>query len=360
MELTSSEVPQTESAANGFDRYRQRQRYRLTWLVVATVLTLAAMLADLLIGSGTLSLHEALTGLFHPDEVSATTRVVLWELRMPVTLTAALAGIGLATAGSLMQTVLDNPLAEPFTLGISAAAGFGAALVIVFQTAVFSWLPTTYLITGNAFIFSLATVLFIGLFASRQGLSVEMIVMLGIAIHFIFSALLGLAQYVANVDQLQSLVFWLMGSLQKTSWTQVGINAVLVFVIVPVLLLLSWQISALRGFGEQAVVLGIPVKKLRMLLLVFAALLASAITATIGVVGFIGLVAPHMARLLVGEDQRYTQLLAMVIGALLMVVASIASKMLVPGVIIPIGIMTSLMGVPFFLWLVFGRRVRRY
>ena len=346
--------------AAGIAAYQQQQKARLFWVISGAVLTVVAMMADLLLGSGTLSLQEAFTAIIHPDQVSPMTRVVVWDLRMPVTITAALAGIGLGLAGSLMQTVLDNPLAEPFTLGISAAAGFGAALVIVFQSALISWLPVNYLITGNAFLFALMTVLFIGIFAHRRGLSVEMIVMLGIAVHFIFSALLGLAQYFANVDQLQSLVFWMMGSLQQTSWKQVSINAALIVVIVPILLLLSWQISALRGFGDQAQVLGIPVVRLRMLLLVFAALLASAITATIGVVGFIGLVAPHIARLLVGEDQRYTQIMTLISGALLMVLASIASKMLIPGVILPIGIMTSLLGVPFFIWLIFGRRMGRH
>ncbi|CAG9295848.1 FecCD family ABC transporter permease [Celerinatantimonas diazotrophica] len=339
--------------------YKNDIRRKLLWVISFTLLAVIAAITDVLCGSGTLPWKVALNGIFHPEQVSTMVRVVIWDLRMPVTLTAVLAGIGLSLAGSLMQTVLDNPLAEPFTLGISAAAGFGAALVIVFQTALVSWLPVDYLLTANAFIFSLVTVLFIGIFAARCGLSVEIIVMLGIAVHFIFSALLGLAQYLADVNQLQSLVFWMMGSLQKSNWTQVGINAAIIAVILPILLLLSWQISALRGFGEQAQVLGIPVAKLRMLLLVFSALMASAITATIGVVGFIGLVAPHVARMLVGEDQRFTQIMTMVVGALLMTVASIVSKMLIPGVILPIGMVTSLLGVPFFLWLILGRRVRR-
>ncbi|MGO1296263.1 MAG: FecCD family ABC transporter permease [Vibrio sp.] len=335
--------------------YKNTVRRKSLLLVTCFVLTLIAVAVDLLSGSGTLPWSQAFEAIIHPERVSPMVHVVMWDLRMPVTITAVLSGVGLALAGLLMQTVLDNPLAEPFTLGISSAAGFGAALVIVFQTTLFSFLPVDYLLTANAFVFSLATVLFIGIFSARKGLSVEMIVMLGIAVHFVFSALLGLAQYVADVDQLQSLVFWLMGSLQKSTWTQVGINSGIIVVIVPVLLFLSWQISALRGFGEQAQVLGISVARLRMLLLVFAALLASAITATIGVVGFIGLVAPHVARMLVGEDQRFTQIMTMIIGALIMTVSSIISKLLIPGVILPIGMVTSLLGVPFFVWLVFGR-----
>lgn len=323
------------------------------------ILGVLAMFADLAIGSGTLSFHEVLQGLLHPASVQPSVAVVLWDIRMPVTLTAALAGIGLALAGTLMQTVLENPLAEPFTLGISAAAGFGAALVIVFQTTLLgSLLPSDFLITANAFIFALVTVLLIGLFANRHGVSVEMIVLLGIAVHFVFSALLGIAQYVADSDQLQSLVFWMMGSLTKSSWTKVGINAVIVFVSLPVLLLLSWQISALRGFGAQAAVLGIPVKRLRMVLLLIAALLAASITATIGIVGFVGLVAPHIARMLVGEDQRFSIGVTAACGLLVMTIASIVSKIIIPGVILPIGMVTSLLGVPFFFWLVLGYRRR--
>ncbi|CAG8998669.1 MAG: Hemin transport system permease protein HmuU [Candidatus Celerinatantimonas neptuna] len=354
-----TDLLQAPGHVSGVTVYSRDVRRKLYWVIGFFILTVVAVITDLICGSGTLPWRVALHGLLHPDQSSAMVDVVMWDLRMPVTLTAVLAGIGLSLAGSLMQTVLDNPLAEPFTLGISAAAGFGAALVIVFQTALIQWLPVSYLVTANAFIFALATVLFIGLFAARRGLSVEMIVMLGIAVHFIFSALLGLAQYLANVDQLQSLVFWMMGSLQKSNWTQVGINAGIIIVIVPVLLLLSWQVSALRGFGEQAQVLGIPVARMRMMLLIFSALLASAITATIGVVGFVGLVGPHVARMLVGEDQRFTQIMTMIIGALLMTVASIISKMLIPGVILPIGMITSLLGVPFFLWLIFGRSARR-
>ena len=330
-------------------------------LGVLVLLSLIALLADLALGSGTLSWQQVIAGLLHPDQVPPEVKVVLWDIRMPVALTAVLSGMGLALSGSLMQTVLDNPLAEPFTLGISSAAGFGAALGIVFQTSLVSWLALTpdYVITVNAFVFALGTVLVIGFFANRRGLAVEMIVLLGISVHFIFSALLGMAQYLADVDQLQSLVFWMMGSLMKTSWTKVGINAVIVLGVLPVLLLLSWQISALRGFGAQAAVLGISVKRLRMALLLMAALMAGSITATIGVVGFIGLVGPHLARMLVGEDQRFSLGVTAACGALVMSVASIASKALLPGVVLPIGMLTSLLGMPFFLWLVFGHRMQR-
>ncbi|WP_028534385.1 FecCD family ABC transporter permease [Paludibacterium yongneupense] len=351
-------VPVSDSRSH----YQRQVAHKLALLAVLVSLCALAMALDLAIGSETLSLHQVVQGLLHPQQVAPEIRVVLWDIRLPVTLTAAIAGAGLALSGSLMQTVLDNPLAEPFTLGISAAAGFGAALAIVFQASALAFLPlpAEFIVTGNAFLFSLLTVICIGLFAARTGLAPEMVVLLGIAVHFIFTAMLGMAQYLADADQLQALVFWMMGSLMKTGWRKVEILFVIVGAAVPVLGLLSWRITALRGFGSQAAVLGVAVKHLRMALLLLAALMASSITATIGVVGFIGLVAPHMARMLVGEDQRFSLALTAACGALVLTLASIFSKTVFPGAVLPIGMVTSLLGVPFFLWLLLGHRARRF
>ncbi len=318
------------------------------------------MLADLVVGSGTLNLHEVLQGLFSPASADPTVRAVIWDIRGPITCAAALAGIQLALAGTLMQTALNNPLAEPLTIGISSAAGFGAALALVFGisfAAVIPWLPQELFVAVNAFLFALATVLAITLIASRAGLGVETVTLVGIAVHFTFNALLAFSQYVADPNQLQSLVFWLLGSLLRATWLKVSINAAVVAIVLPLLLMQAWALTALRGFGDQAVVLGIRVERLRILMMVAAALLAGSATATIGIVGFIGLVAPHMARLLVGEDQRFSLLVTAACGMLVLTLASLASKLILPGVILPIGMVTSLLGIPFFLALVLrGRR----
>lgn len=333
-------------------RYRRGMSRRLLLLAVVIVLGGLAILADLAIGSGTLSVQQVVQALLHPARADVGTLVILRDIRMPITFTAALSGIGLALAGSLMQTSLNNPLAEPFTIGISSAAGCGAALAIVFQTSLagfLPWLPPDLFVSLNAFVFALCTVLFISLFARSDGLGIETVTLLGIAIHFVFASILGMMQYFSDADQLQTLVFWLMGSLLKSSWLKVGINAGLVVVLLPLIFLNSRSITALRSFGDQAVTLGLNVPRTRFLMLFAAALLASSITATIGVVGFVGLVAPHIARLLVGEDQRLSLPMTAACGLLVMTLASIASKMILPGGILPIGMVTSLLGVPFFL-----------
>ncbi|MFT8243649.1 FecCD family ABC transporter permease [Roseomonas sp. BN140053] len=340
--------------------YRRSVARRVLLLVALVLAGLLAMLADLVVGSGTLTLKQVLAGLVSPSSVEPVVRVVLWDIRMPVTFTAALAGIALALSGSLMQTVLNNPLAEPFTLGISSAAGFGAALAIVFQTSLLglaAWVPAELIVSANAFLFSLVTVLAVAFLARRTGMGVETVTLLGIAVHFVFSALLAFAQYFADANQLQTLVFWLLGSLQRGTWTKIAINAAILLVVVPPLLTRAWAMTALRGFGDGAVVLGIPVERLRLLMLVAAAVMAGSATATIGIVGFIGLVGPHMARLLVGEDQRFSLAVTAACGLLVLVLASLASKLILPGLILPIGMVTSLLGVPFFLaQILYGRR----
>ncbi|MCB8882411.1 iron ABC transporter permease [Acidisoma cellulosilytica] len=345
--------------------YRRTVLGRGLLLAVVILLGLAAMVADLIVGSGTLTLAQVAGAIFHPSQADPTTRAILWDIRAPITLLAAVTGMELALSGSLLQTALRNPLAEPFTLGIAAAAGFGAAIAIVFQTSIFqagifesifAWMPSELFVSGNAFVFSLLTVVLITLLAGRRGMRVETITLLGIAVHFTFSALLAFAQYFADATQLQSLVFWLLGSLLRATWLKVWINTSVLVALLPVLLLQSWSLTALRGFGEQAVVLGIRVARLRFLLMICAALMAGAATASIGIVGFIGLVAPHMARLLVGEDQRFALPLTAACGMLILTLASLVSKIVLPGVILPIGMITSLLGIPFFLALILGNR----
>jgi iron complex transport system permease protein len=350
--MTSSPADNSLAVAVAADTYRRSVSTRIVLAVCLVVAALAAMLADLLVGSGTLTLAEVLGALFSPMTSDPTVRVVVWEIRAPMTAMAMIAGIALALSGSLMQTSLNNPLAEPFTLGISSAAGFGAALAIVFQTSVFggfSWLPPELFVAVNAFLFSLVTVVLVTVLASGAGLGVETVTLLGIAVHFVFSALLAFAQYVADPNQLQSLVFWLLGSLLRATWMKVAINGTILVFVLPLLLVNAWALTALRAFGDQAVVLGIRVARLRFWLMVAAALMAGAATATIGIVGFIGLVAPHISRLLVGEDQRFSLPVTAACGALILTLASLLSKVILPGAVLPIGMMTSLLGVPFFL-----------
>ncbi len=334
-------------------RYHRSVRLRLTIIAALILGGLAAAVADLAIGSGTLSLHQVLSALLHPMSADPTDFAIIWQIRAPMTTIALIAGISLALSGTLMQTVMNNPLADPFTLGVSSAAGFGASIAIVFQASVLGalarFLPAELIISVNAFMFSLATVLIVTLLAARSGLGVETVTLLGIAVHFTFSALLAFAQYVADETALQSLVFWLLGSLLRATWLKAWIDGCLLALLLPFILWQAWALTSLRTFGDQAATFGIRVVRLRVLAMVTAALLAGAATATIGIVGFIGLVAPHCSRLLVGEDQRFALPATAACGALILTLASLVSKLIIPGAVLPIGMVTALLGIPFFL-----------
>lgn len=341
------------------DTYRRSVGMRLSLIAVFMAVAIAAMLADLLVGSGTLGLSEVLDALLFPSTADPTARVVVWDIRGPITAMAVVAGTSLALSGSLMQTALNNPLAEPFTLGISSAAGFGAGLAIVFATSLLGaapWLPQELFIMVNAFAFSLLAVAAVTIMASRAGNGIETVTLLGIAVHFVFSALLAFTQYIADPNQLQLLVFWLLGSMLRATWMKVGMNGVILIVAVPVIFFQAWGLTKLRAFGDHAAVLGVNVGRLRMMAMVGAALMAGGATATIGIVGFIGLVAPHIARLLVGEDQRFSLPLTAICGALILTLASLLSRLILPGTVLPIGMVTSLLGVPFFLTQILRRR----
>eukprot|EP01035_Chromulina_nebulosa_P013376 gene13376-17771_t len=188
-----------------------------------------------------------------------------------------------------------------------------------------------------------------------RGASPELLVLAGIACLFLFQALLSLLQFMASPEALQQIVFWLFGSLMRATMAKVGIVAAALTIVVPVLLADAWRLTALTLGDERARALGVRVGPLRIRAFVAVSLLTGAAVAFVGTIGFIGLVAPHIARMLVGEDQRHLLPASAVAGALLLSTASVASKLILPGTVFPIGIVTSLIGVPFFAWLVLAR-----
>lgn len=334
--------------------YRREARHR-AWLLAGLGLLLVSFLADLLLGPGNHPPGEVLRALWQPQQASPLVRITLWQIRLPTALLALLAGAGLAVAGAQMQTVLDNPLADPFTLGLASAASFGAALAVV---AGISLLPLAghLAAAGNAFVFSLLAAGAIHLLGRLRGVGLDTLVLLGIATMFTFNALLGLLQYLASPDALQQLVFWSLGSLARPSGLKLGLIAGVLAACLLLCRSLSWQLSALRLGRVSAQAMGVRVDRLRLSVLAAMALLTAVVVAAVGTIGFVGLVAPHMARLLVGEQQRHFLPLSALCGASLMCIADLASKLVVPGLVLPIGIITALAGLPAFFLLILRRR----
>lgn len=279
---------------------------------------------------------------------------IVWSIRLPVALMAVAVGAALGATGAVMQTVLNNPLASSYTVGISAGAGFGAALVIVLGAAL--PVPEAFAVPVSAFLFAALACSCVWLLGGLRGATAETLVLAGIALMFLFQAMLAALQFIASPEALQQVVFWLFGSLQRATWTKLAVVTAILLAMAPMIMRDAWSLTALRLGEDRAAALGIGLRGLRLRALVFVALATGAAVAFVGTIGFVGLVAPHLARMLLGEDQRWLLPGSALAGALLLSAASVASKTIMPGALIPIGIVTALVGVPFFAWLVLSTR----
>lgn len=336
-------------------RYLARRRRQVLLLVIMALLTLTSFFIDVATGPGNYAPGEIVQALLMPSDTPNLIQVIIWQIRLPMALMALVVGVSLALAGAEMQTILNNPLADPFTLGVSSAASFGAALAIILGYGVIP-VTGTLLTTANAFFLAMLASMAIWAISRLRGVSIQTMVLMGIAMMFFFNALLGLLQYLASAEALQQLVFWSLGSLAKASWGKVGLASLALLICVPVFIHAGWRLTAL-GLGDvHAKAMGINTARLRLITLLCCSLLTATAVAFVGTIGFVGLVAPHIARLLVGEDQRIFLPMAALTGALIMSLTSILSKALIPGTLFPIGILTALIGLPFFLSLILRSR----
>lgn len=327
------------------------KRQRVLWLLAS--MTLICFITDISVGKALYSPWQIWSSLW--NEEASTARLILLELRLPVALTAIVVGAGLSVSGIQMQTVLNNPLASPFTLGLSSAAAFGAAVGLVLGVSFLPKALLTYAIPLNAFVISMLTAFFIFKVSQKRGMSTAMIVLLGTTLVFSFNALLEALQYIAPDQALSAVVFWTMGNLAHTSWIKLLIMSLVLIICFILFARQAWALTALRLGESRAVSLGVNVEKLRLSSILLSSLLAATCVAFVGTIGFIGLVAPHIARLLIGDDQRFLLPASALSGAFLLSAASILSKTLIQGQTLPIGIVTSLVGVPLFLHLIFRR-----
>lgn len=337
--------------------YKRLSSWRLLVLALLGAVILGALLIDFTTGPSGIELPTLLHTLLAPDAAPPALRVIVWNIRLPYALMAVAVGLALGLAGAEMQTVLANPLASPFTLGLSSAAAFGAALAIVLDWSL-PGIPTAWAVPANAFVFAMASALLLDLVARWGGMSTTGVVLFGIALVFSFNALVALLQFIATAEALQGLVFWTMGSLSRATWPKVIALTLALALVLPFSMHNAWRLTALRLGEDRAASFGVDVRRLRLGALLRISLLAALSVAFVGSIGFIGLVAPHIARRLVGDDHRFYLPASALTGALVLSLASVASKSLVPDVIVPVGIVTSLVGIPFFLAIVLRTRGR--
>lgn len=338
--------------------YRGRSLRKLLLLLLLLVLLIITAGAAITKGSAAVPLQELwamLTGT-SADEMNA---YIVREVRLPRILMSVVTGISLAAAGTIMQALLRNPLADPFTLGVSSGAAFGAALAIVAGTSVFGMNLVhsgPWLIAFNAFLFGCLAVGVVYGIARMKNSSTTVLLLAGVAIGQLFSAGVSALKYFSNNDALKDLVIWLMGGFWGSGWHVLEILLPLSALALLVLMKYAWDMNALISGEEVALTLGVKVKHIRWVCLVTVTLLASTTIAFTGIIGFIGLVAPHISRMIIGTDYRYLLPCSCLIGALLLLASDTVARLLLMPVEIPVGIVTSFFGAPFFIYLLVKKR----
>ncbi|KAB7782742.1 FecCD family ABC transporter permease [Methylorubrum populi] len=293
------------------------------------------------------------------DPSLARDALVILNIRLPRTLLGLMVGAGLAVSGALLQGLFRNPLADPALVGVSAGAGLAAATVIVLGDRLLAALqgPMPYaVLPAAAFLGGLATTYGLYRVATRSGrTSVATMLLAGIALAALTGALTGLLVYASDDRQLRDLTFWSLGSLSGATWTKVATSAPAILPILVMVPFLGRGLNALVLGEAEAFHLGVAVERLKRLVILLVAVTVGAGVAAAGVIGFVGLVVPHVLRLLIGPEHRRLLPACALLGGALLVLADIVARLVVAPAELPIGIVTAIVGAPVFLWLLLGR-----
>ncbi|WP_035723566.1 FecCD family ABC transporter permease [Fodinicurvata fenggangensis] len=330
-------------------------------LFAVVLLSLGLGAVRIPVGDAVAVLAEGL-GLSAAKSVPDQLRLVLLHIRLPRTLLAALAGAGLAVSGAALQGLFRNPLADPGLIGVSSGAALAAATTIVFGGMLFSGLPPEllpYLLPLGAFGGGLIAVLLAYRLASGHGQTdVATLLLAGVALNAIAGAGIGLLIFASDDQQLRDLNFWMLGSVAGANWS--ALLPALAFLVLPLLALpfLGRALNALLLGETEAAHLGFRVERAKKFILLLAALATGAAVALCGVIGFVGLVVPHLVRLVAGPDHRFLLPASALLGAALLLLADLLARTLVLPAELPIGIVTSCVGGPFFLWMLLRQRAR--
>ena len=341
---------------------------RRLFLAVLGGLLLLVWIAALSIGAVTIGAFEILAILAKPLGVDlgvaygAREETVLLAIRLPRAALGLLAGAALAVAGAALQGLFRNPLADPALIGVSMGAALAAVAAIVLGGALAASLPAGLrhlLLPAAAFAGGLVAVLAVYRIAERDGRTdVATLLLAGIAVNAVAQAGIGYLMFISNDQQLRDLNFWLLGSLGGNTWDRM--LPVVPFVVLPLLALplLARHLNAMALGEREALHLGFDVERTKRLIVVLAAMATGATVALTGVIAFVGLVVPHLVRLIIGPNHRTLLPASILLGAILMLLADLCARMLVLPAELPIGILTSCIGGPFFIWLLLRRRAR--
>lgn len=340
---------------NQYKKFTARKRL---FIVISSTALFILIILSLIVGATSISFQDFLN-LFTKN-ANTTYYQIIVNIRLPRVLSAVLVGTALSISGVVMQSILRNPLGSPFTLGISNAAAFGAAFAVIFFGAgstqsnindalIFN---NPYLITISAFFFSISCTVIILLIARFKDASPETMILTGIILGSLFIAGTTALQYFAEDVQLTSIVFWTFGDLGRASWREFYI---LLAITVPSLIFFikyRWNIRSLNTGDETANSLGVNVEKTRIKVMLIASLTTAAAVSFFGIIAFVGLVVPHLVRRIIGSDERFLIPATAIFGGVFLLASDLIARSIIAPMVLPVGILTSFIGAPVFIFLI--------
>ena len=339
--------------------YKRYIGRKVGFLLFLLALMLLALILAISLGAAKINVLDVIRSLFG-QSTSKQIEIIIWNIRLPQAVTSMVAGAGLAVAGAAMQSILRNPLGSPFTLGISHGAAFGAALSVMLlgggimtsNSVGAVQITNPYLTTGSAFVFSILTSGIIIGIARLRGATPEIMVLTGVALGAFFTAGTMFLQFFADDVQLAAMVFWTFGDTARASWNELAIIAAVTIIVSLFFLANSWNYNAIDAGDETAKGLGVRVERVRMVGMLLASLLTAVVISFLGIIGFVGLVVPHIIRRVIGSDHRFLLPCSAIGGALLLLASDTAARLILAPHILPVSVLTAFMGAPVFLWLI--------
>lgn len=336
------------SSSEELQEYHHKRKSKHRLFIACTFLAMIVIVfVTMMIGNYTIS-FDRIIGLIMGTYNDTTDRYILFEVRIPRILCCVIVGAALSCAGLVMQSLFRNPMASPSVLGISSGAAFGASIAMAFGIgSIFG----TFAVPAMAFVFCFITMIAVYMLArTKYGVSSVTLLLAGVAIGAFFNGLVSLLQYIVNEDVLSNIVYWTMGSFNSCGWKSFSMAVFPIALGILLMAICRKELNLISAGEDQASNMGVDVKKTRIILITATSLAVGGSVAISGVIGFVGLIVPHIFRMLVGPDHKLLIPLCVFGGASFMLIMDTMSKMgfSIP---IPVGVLTSLLGAPFFIYI---------
>ncbi len=346
--------------------YQKSKKNKLLFILLVVIALILLIIISLITGPVKLNIKD-LYGLITGTGDDFVKQIV-YNIRMPRVIGAVLTGTALSVSGAVIQSLLRNPLASPFTLGISGASAFGAAFAIIVLGAGSSYtdsgdmatINNPYILTLSAFAWSLLGVFIILMLSKYKGAGPEIIILAGIIIGSLFGAGISAMQYFADNVQLASIVFWTFGDMGRANWNNIIILTVILIPVIIYFLFQTWNYKALQSGDEYAKSMGVNVSRVRLIGMTVASLATAVAVSFYGIIAFVGLVVPHIVRKIIGGNEQFLIPASALFGGLFLLASDTLARTIISPVIMPVGILTSFIGAPLFLFLLIKGMGKNY